>query len=287
MMPSINAFVITLKGSGDPSVVELRMELERLNIPTRVISGIMGRDMTAGQYFSLTIECHKRHGYWMTPGEVGCALSHADALRAFLTGTADAALVLEDDADASGVALALPHLTAAAGFAFVDFIHLGGMDGLHWAQDALLGRKVPEHDGSLFEIDPASTWALQRTCGYIIKREAAAAILDALENCLFLADDFVIIRNLLPSGRIFFMDVVRHPSDLGGSLMESERKLRPPVAEGIPLARRLLAEVRKTIAFRRLRLDHQASIVRNNYERVFKEPELVSFIEANSEDRFT
>ena len=57
--------------------------------------GIKGGELSAKQYFELAV---KGRSNSLTPGELGCTLSHLEALRVFLESSDEYALVLEDDA---------------------------------------------------------------------------------------------------------------------------------------------------------------------------------------------
>lgn len=57
--------------------------------------GVKGGEMSAKQYFELAV---KGRSHPLSPGELGCTLSHLEAMKQFLNSDEQLALVLEDDA---------------------------------------------------------------------------------------------------------------------------------------------------------------------------------------------
>ena len=57
--------------------------------------GVIGKDLTVSEYFSQGVAGKNKA---MTPGELGCCLSHLAALKDFLASKDDYAIIFEDDA---------------------------------------------------------------------------------------------------------------------------------------------------------------------------------------------
>jgi glycosyl transferase family 25 len=73
-------------------------QLQRLNLPYLRLPAVDARALTPAQRAELDEEAYRRlHGMNPVLGELGCFLSHVEVARRFLTGGAEAALVLEDD----------------------------------------------------------------------------------------------------------------------------------------------------------------------------------------------
>ena len=68
-----------------------------------VIPAIYGDKLTAKEYFEYILKSD--HTNLITPAQVGASLSHMSALEMFLSTDADRALILEDDAIGSDIAL--------------------------------------------------------------------------------------------------------------------------------------------------------------------------------------
>lgn len=72
--------------------------LQALGLGWERLPAVDARQLTAAQQAELDDAAYRRkHGMTPLPGELGCYLSHVAALRAFLAGDAEFALLLEDD----------------------------------------------------------------------------------------------------------------------------------------------------------------------------------------------
>lgn len=73
--------------------------LTQRGLSHKVIDAVDGRLMTDDERAALcNIDRVKAHPRWLTPGAIGCALSHQLAYKAFLAGTERHAFIVEDDA---------------------------------------------------------------------------------------------------------------------------------------------------------------------------------------------
>ncbi len=73
-------------------------QLERLSLPWTRLPAVDARAFTPQQRAALDDGAYRRkHGMTPLPGELGCYLSHVEAMRRLLASDARAALVLEDD----------------------------------------------------------------------------------------------------------------------------------------------------------------------------------------------
>lgn len=89
-------FVINLERSPE-RLQNIQSELQREGIEFHRIAAIDGKSLPLGQHgYGLQVDTSNFERE-LTPGEIGCALSHVAALREFLNSDADIALVLEDD----------------------------------------------------------------------------------------------------------------------------------------------------------------------------------------------
>jgi glycosyl transferase family 25 len=72
--------------------------LQHLGLPWQRLEAVDGRALTPVQRAALDAPAYRRrHGMEPIAGELGCTLSHVEAMRRFLAGPAALALVLEDD----------------------------------------------------------------------------------------------------------------------------------------------------------------------------------------------
>jgi glycosyl transferase family 25 len=97
-MPAPLVLVINL----DRAVERLRGIAERLSVlglPWQRVNAVDGRSLSDAERANALDEAayRRKHGMTPWPGELGCYLSHLQAMRCLLTSDASAALVLEDD----------------------------------------------------------------------------------------------------------------------------------------------------------------------------------------------
>lgn len=97
VMDAVQTWVINLDRAPD-RLARVREQLERLRLPWKRLPAVDARALTPAQRALLDEPAfHRRHGMTPLPGELGCYLSHVEAMRRFLASDAAAALVLEDD----------------------------------------------------------------------------------------------------------------------------------------------------------------------------------------------
>lgn len=243
------AFVLTLKTDDEVRSIEAFKLLEKWGIRPQPVSGVRGGEVPATEYFRRAMRTRARYQYDISPGEIGCSLGHKSIFEQICNGDSHFNLVFEDDVI---LPQRLPDVFRQELLSDleVDFIHLGGLQGLR-VEDALFVKPVQVAE-RLYSIDPSSFGYLHRTCGYIISRRAARLLLESLEEAVFRIDDYSEIAALLGSEKILFSPVVRHPVDLTESQIQAERVMGSAFtgAAGEPLSRRLGREIIKTIQFR-------------------------------------
>lgn len=93
----IETYLINLDGA-DVRLASAQSQLEAINWPFKRFPAVNGRNLTAQQQ-ALYSEKHafRAYGRSLSPGEIGCFLSHYEILQKFLSGSADYCLALEDD----------------------------------------------------------------------------------------------------------------------------------------------------------------------------------------------
>lgn len=99
-MPAVDrlhTWVINLDRAPD-RLERIRGRLERLALPWTRLPAVDARALTPAQQAALDEPAYRRkHGKVPAPGELGCYLSHVEAIRRFLASDSEFALVLEDD----------------------------------------------------------------------------------------------------------------------------------------------------------------------------------------------
>jgi len=99
-MPAVDrlhTWVINLDRAPE-RLARIRAQLERLGLPWTRLPAVDAQALTPAQRAALDEPAYRRrHGKTPAPGELGCYLSHVEAMRRFLASEAEFALVLEDD----------------------------------------------------------------------------------------------------------------------------------------------------------------------------------------------
>ena len=98
-LAQLQSFVINLDRSTE-RLAAMQQRLARAGLPWQRVPAVDGRGLDLARSTAVDVAGYRRwHGKDLNPGEVGCYLSHIEAMRRFLAGPWAYALVLEDDAD--------------------------------------------------------------------------------------------------------------------------------------------------------------------------------------------
>ncbi|MHA7887780.1 glycosyltransferase family 25 protein [Roseicyclus sp.] len=128
---------------------------------------------------------HHQHRTDLTPGQIGCALSHVNAYREIVNGQVEKAVVVEDDA-------VLPPDFDSTVSAIMVHLREGEIISLH--SPNLQQRQVSQHGalsiGRHRIFFPMEAATVRSALCYIIHKEAALRLLKANQNVKYLADDF-------------------------------------------------------------------------------------------------
>lgn len=194
-----------------------------------VTPAVMGATLATADYYNYVCVNYNYSQRILSPGEVGCALSHLNIYNKIIEDNAPA-IVFEDDVIGNDEAL-----TQALELAGVikpnQILILGGMNGL--AEEKLL--KFVNNDSSALtklnpsvkKLHPLAYQDLRRTCCYIIGAEAAAIIAKQQQSCLVVADDWgTFSKN--NSLDFYYADLLDHPvvdESLNSYLEQERRKL--------------------------------------------------------------
>lgn len=96
-MNRLQTWVINLDRAPE-RLARISSQLERLGLPFTRLSAVDARSLTAEQRAQLDESAYRRkHGMAPVLGELGCYLSHVQAMHLFLRSDAEFALILEDD----------------------------------------------------------------------------------------------------------------------------------------------------------------------------------------------
>lgn len=185
----------------------------------KFISACDGRLLQAKDYYSKILKYYKNNNKLMSPGELGCTLSHISVLSKFLESDSKYALVFEDDIigcdeDIEKIGKIIPYLSENS------LVICGGQDGL-LSRYFQLGKNTKSNP-DLYLLHPHSYQYVYRTCCYLVTRKSASMILDYHHNNLAIADHW---GEIFKESKInfYYADIFKHPLDLADSSIEAER----------------------------------------------------------------
>ncbi|QCD52081.1 glycosyltransferase family 25 protein [Campylobacter sp. RM16192] len=185
-----------------------------------IIDAIDGRVMSAKEYFGYALRSFKAYNRLLSPGEIGCSLSHMSAYEEFLNSGAKFALIFEDDVigDDEGIKNA---------FELADKIDknsiliCGCQDGLEGRFSAF-GKRLED---DFYLVSKHSYVSIYRAAAYIVTRDSAKALLETHKRAICTADlwSYLLTSNKL---NMYFSDIFAHPIDLSDSNINAERDER-------------------------------------------------------------
>lgn len=219
-----HAFLITLKGAEDATVQAQMQRLTACGFQVVLVEGVKGAELAAADYFKLTSFWLGKSGRLLTPGELGCAMSHEKAWRLAATLGGGRHLILEDDFIASDAALrwiasAQRHIEPGT------LLHLGGQEHLPRFYRYVRGRPMGNELPGVSRVNAADLEYLQCTVAYMLHSATAQALQQLMTAGYFVADDFRYAAQQGAIQRVWFRWVVSHPTDREISAIEGERRL--------------------------------------------------------------
>lgn len=219
----LTAYLITLQPLHSTAIQTLGNRLSASGYRVVLVEGVRGAEMNARDFFRLTNANRARTGKLMTPGELGCVLSHAKALQLAAETGQGRHLILEDDFIVSDAALqwiADIQNEVTTG----TLLHLGGQEHMQRFYRYVRGQPIAALP-SVSDIDKADFDFLMCTVAYMVDSATANALAQLMSREPYLADDFGHAFRQGAIERIWFRWVVSHPVDLATSSIATDRLL--------------------------------------------------------------
>ncbi|MDK9701971.1 MAG: glycosyltransferase family 25 protein [Sulfuritalea sp.] len=191
MIPAgkFKVFVVSLAGSADRRRL-MAGQLDQPGFPVwEFLDAVEGRKLSAAEleYRYDENAARRRYGKGLSPGHVGCALSHLDAYRRMQSEDLAAALILEDDALIGEHALqVIERLLARLSPAEPTLVLLS-----HAKYYRPFGGWRLDRERKVFPIHMA-----RGTHGYLLTRAAADRILTTMPKVTVVPDHWELIRDL-------------------------------------------------------------------------------------------
>ncbi|HMY00513.1 MAG TPA: glycosyltransferase family 25 protein [Agitococcus sp.] len=206
-----------------------------------IIDAVNGGELSAKEFFSRIADYYNNFYRLMTPGEIGCALSHIKCYGMMVDTGLERALVLEDDVigDDGSIMDALNIISkidsndvVIMGSQFVDSKYISLNGKFLFSSDEGTKVYLLNHNEPI--------WG---TFSYGIGAIAANSISAFQEKTLRRADDWLIFSRSV-GVRILYADVFSHPVDVVSDL-ERERRTQVISPRLIVVLKKLIAEKMK------------------------------------------
>lgn len=219
----ITTYILTIKPISHHEEILRKLDLPSWMDPVFVI-GVTPKEISSTEYFKLIAAGGSDR--LITPREVSCSLGHLSIYKKILENDDNQAVILEDDVvfNRSG-----NDLLCESDFwpkVFIEdniqFAFLGGQQGLA-SRKFLIGRVVKMYiENNLYKLHPKLFHYVYRSCCYYLTKETAKHLYHKQMKSLKIADDWrFLLRDYATS--IYFINMLSHPTDLGESLIQSER----------------------------------------------------------------
>lgn len=195
------------------------------DIPERDIhiEGVKGGEITAKEYFNLAVNGRVKP---LTPGELGCTLSHLEIYKKFLQTGDDFALIFEDDAIFPSTLTSYELLNQIKKIELEDcfLLSLGGVQMKVCRNVRGEFQKSKILSKTIIKINPHFYNRVCYTFAYVIDRKMAEVLL-AYHRKLRRADDWSYLYDFNPKAKIYMTNLIDHPveQNIDNSYIESER----------------------------------------------------------------
>ena len=219
-------------------IVSLKQDIERRKVISKAleifglkfsfIDAVYGKELSEEVVSSIrSISTGKviDRGYALTPGEIGCTLSHLMAYQDILDNDVEWACILEDDVFLDKRFKIFINTFQATELNLESLYLLGGQNGLDEAQIIKSIKNIKNVGGQEFSKAIKSEQFVKRTCCYLISSVLAENLIKLSQTNFILADDwnYLVKNNVIK--KIYLSEFVDHPLDLSKSHLQEEREL--------------------------------------------------------------
>lgn len=223
----LHIYIVSLKQDVEKREV-ISNTLEELGLQFSFIDAIYGKDLSEEVLNSIRAKSVGKllnRKFPLTPGEIGCSLSHLAVYQNILDHKLDWACILEDD--------------VILDKRFKNFINtfkgnelnpeslyiLGGQNRLVERQIIKSIRNIKIIGGQKFPKTIKSEAVIYGTCCYLMNAALAEKLIKEFQTKFMLADDWSYLVSIDVIKNIYLSNFVDHPFDLSGSLLQKEREL--------------------------------------------------------------
>lgn len=225
---NVAIFVLSLYGSTRRQ--RILEQFQNIGLDFDFVDAINGASLSIQTINAKNEVASARYRRVISAGEIGCALSHQKIYQLICDNNINYALILEDDVSITNDLIDVVNYFKfkARGRGDRNLYLLGGQDGLA-SQDmivASLRGKIEISDRVSFSKLNASSRYVYRTCCYIISKDLAKAFIDSSRDSFFIADDWHHLYSQGLFDKLYFTNVVSHPTILNDSTLEQGRQVK-------------------------------------------------------------
>lgn len=221
-------FVISIEEENSPRLTNFLAQpfFKRADLPYQKI-GIKGGEIAAKAYFEQAV---KGRSQPLSPGELGCTLSHLEALKQFLQSNDDYALIFEDDAVIPEFLEYQALKEALLKFDLPNSV-LFSLGGIQMKECLKVRGKLNQQkflDKKVLTVDPHFYSRACAAFAYIVDRKMANTLI-SYHGKIRKSDDWSCLYDFDPSVNLLMTHLVDHPDITQGeqdchlSHLEQER----------------------------------------------------------------
>lgn len=202
--------------------------LQNFELKFSFIDAIYGKELSEDTISSIRAKSAGKllaRKFPLTPGEIGCTLSHLKVYQNILDNNLDWACILEDDVILDERFNIFIRNFQATGLNPEFLYILGGQDGLGEGQIIKSLKNIQIVGEQKFVKTIRSSAVIYRTCCYLMSASSAKKIINSSRKNFILADDwsYLVKNNIIKN--IYLSNFVHHPLDLSKSNLQQERDL--------------------------------------------------------------
>lgn len=222
----LHIFIVSLKQDVEKREAISRV-LKGFNLDFTFIDAVYGKNLPDNKlegYRAKSAGLASTRGYPLTPGEIGCTLSHLHIYQEIVDNQLPWACILEDDVILDRRFKIFIDNFNAENLSSQNLYILGGQNGL---QESRIIKSIKDTEVigyETFHKTIKSEDVIYRTCCYLMSQSMAKELITLSHKRFLLADDWNYLTKNRYIKSIYLSDFVDHPLDLTLSSLQKERE---------------------------------------------------------------